>query len=298
MTLASARSSKRRNSSFKPRSKSKISVIISWWIIIFKKVDFNMTTKEYVLKTLEENKGCFITGMELSSALGVSRNAIWKAINELKKDGYNIYSVNNKGYALDESSDILSVTAIKEQMLSYYPNIKAVGNAPSIDKKEINKIADSIIIYDEVDSTNQLAKLELITGALDKKIIIAKKQYAGKGHNRKSFSSPEGGIYLSIILDDKDLLKAKSQKPFKSSAIGAIVKRNIEELTGKNAALDKQFNRLSIGNKNICGILTEYFADMETNTINSYIIGIGIKNITIPKNEIVARVLLDIYGIL
>ena len=37
---------------------------------------------------------------------------------------------------------------------------------------------------------------------------------------------------------------------------------------------------------------------METNTINSYIIGIGIKNITIPKNEIVARVLLDIYDML
>lgn len=257
-----------------------------------------MTTKEYVLKTLEQNKGCFITGMELSSALGVSRNAIWKVINELKKDGYNIYSVNNKGYALDESSDILSATAIKEQMLTYFTNLKPSKNSYTISKKDINKITDNIIIYDEVDSTNQLAKLELITGALHKKIIIAKKQSDGKGHNRKAFNSPEGGIYLSIILQTQDLLRMTSQKPFKSSTIGTIVKRNIEVLTGKSITLDKKLNRLSIGNKNICGILTEYFADMETNTINGYIIGIGIKNITIPKNEIVARILLDIYCML
>ena len=255
-----------------------------------------MTTKEYVLKTLEENKGYFVTGIELASELGVSRNAIWKAINDLKKDGYEIYSVNNRGYALDESSDILSVAAIKEEMLALVKASKNAKNEFPFSKSKINNIVDSIIIYDEVDSTNQLAKMELITGALDKKIIIAKKQSAGKGHNKKAFSSPEGGIYLSIILDDNNVLNANGKKSFKSSTIGSIVKKNIEELTGKDVTLDKKLNRISIENKNICGILTEYFADMETNTVNGYVIGIGIKNISIPKNEIVARMLLDLYN--
>ena len=119
-----------------------------------------------------------------------------------------------------------------------------------------------------------------------------------RGHNKKAFSSPEGGIYLSIILDDHNVLNANGKKSFKSSTIGSIVKKNIEELTGKDVTLDKKLNRISIGNKNICGILTEYFADMETNTVNGYIIGIGIKNISIPKNEIVARMLLDLYRVL
>ena len=72
------------------------------------------STKSYVLQKLEQNKGSYITGMDLALELGVSRNAIWKAINELKKEGYIIHSTNNKGYSLDEGSDILSVTAIRE----------------------------------------------------------------------------------------------------------------------------------------------------------------------------------------
>ena len=103
-----------------------------------------MTTKEYVLKTLEENKGYFVTGMELASELGVSRNAIWKAINELKKDGYDIYSVNNRGYALDESSDILSVAAIKP--FTSCSSIRAIFNFPGWPDSTTEEPFQSILI--------------------------------------------------------------------------------------------------------------------------------------------------------
>ncbi len=249
------------------------------------------STKSYVLQKLEQNKGSYITGMDLALELGVSRNAIWKAINELKKEGYIIHSTNNKGYSLDEGSDILSVTAIRECIESII-NSATLSTTTSKEKNIaktktgntlIDKIVDSIIIYDQLASTNQTAKMNFITGTLDKKIIIARSQTSGQGHDKSSFDSPEGGIYMSIILD-------KSEK-ISTSTVGNIVLDAIQELSGKNATIDKKYNRISIGKKNVCGILTEYFADLETNTINGYIIGIGIKDIDIPKNEAIGMIL-------
>ena len=54
--------------------------------------------KEKVLLLLKE--GEYISGEKLSEILGVSRTAIWKAINSLRDDGYEIDSVTNKGYKL------------------------------------------------------------------------------------------------------------------------------------------------------------------------------------------------------
>lgn len=232
-----------------------------------------MTTRDHVLSVLEHNKGKYVTGTALAYELKVSRNAIWKAINSLKEDGYSIESVNNKGYCLDTSNDRVSVIAIKEALTDI------------CDKNDVERIIDSIIVFDSLESTNLTAKLELITGSMNKKIIIARKQTAGVGHGSKVFDSPEGGIYMSIIIDD-----LQAGKTLSSSFIGNTVKNIIEKLSGQTAVLDKKYNRISIGNKKVCGILTEYFADLETNTINGYIIGIGIKNIDIPKNELIARI--------
>ena len=64
--------------------------------------------KDDVLRELEENKGQYISGSEMASRLGVSRNAIWKTIKSLEKKGYIIDSVPRLGYALSDESDILS----------------------------------------------------------------------------------------------------------------------------------------------------------------------------------------------
>ena len=255
------------------------------------------STRDYCLEKLELNKGSFVKGETLAEELSVSRNAIWKAIKELKNAGYDIKSVNNKGYCLEDISDILSVISIKNSMINYLEtsskaNTKNINNN-AIKNKDIktnstlaDKISDSIIIYDQLASTNQTAKMSFITGELDKKIIIAKSQTSGQGHNKSSFDSPEGGIYMSIILDTPD-----KNKKLSTSTIGNSVYEVIQELSGKKITMDEKYNRISIGRKNICGILTEYFADLETNTINGYVIGIGIKDIGIPKNDTIAMIL-------
>ena len=57
-----------------------------------------MASKDKVLELLESNKETYISGEVIASSLGLSRNAIWKAINELRKAGYEIDAISNKGY--------------------------------------------------------------------------------------------------------------------------------------------------------------------------------------------------------
>ncbi|MGN0163456.1 MAG: biotin operon repressor, partial [Candidatus Ornithomonoglobus sp.] len=59
-----------------------------------------------------KNTESYISGEEMSRALGISRAAVWKHIKRLKDDGYEILSVTNKGYKLQNIPDIISETSI------------------------------------------------------------------------------------------------------------------------------------------------------------------------------------------
>ena len=71
-----------------------------------------MSTKEKVLQYLEQHKGESISGQDLADKLEVSRTSVWKAINGLKKEGYQIEATTNKGYQLSIDTDLLSEAAI------------------------------------------------------------------------------------------------------------------------------------------------------------------------------------------
>lgn len=240
------------------------------------------TTKDFVLKELELNRGNYITGSALAKAKGVSRNAIWKAISDLRNDGYNIEAVSNKGYMLEGDSDIISIAGIE----SYLSQCTTLGDA------DIKHILSQIAIYDELPSTNRAAKMNLIMDELQKRIIIARTQTSGQGHSGSRYDSPEGGIYLSIILTPDEIKKS----PIKTTRIGSRVGDIISEITGKTITYDKKTNRIYIGKKKVSGILTEYFADLETSEISGYVIGIGIKYPKLPKNKTIALLLNSFYS--
>lgn len=90
--------------------------------------------KAKILAALRETEG-YVSGQELCERFGVSRTAVWKAINQLKKDGYEIEAVQNRGYRIVGAPDILS-----ENELS------SIRKTDWIGKK--------IYYYDETDSTN------------------------------------------------------------------------------------------------------------------------------------------------
>jgi len=240
-----------------------------------------LTTKDYVLKELELNRKSFISGAYLADNLQVSRNAIWKAINDLRKSGYDIEAISNKGYKLADNSDVISSSGIGAYMRS----------SSILSDVSIQKLLSKIMIYDQLPSTNKMAELKLITEELDKRIIIARTQTSGRGHSGSNFESPEGGIYISIIITPDELKKS----PLNTAAIGSIVGDVITEVTGKNITYDKKTNRIYISKKKVSGIMTEYFADLETKEVNGYVIGIGIKYPSLPKNKTISLLLSHIY---
>ncbi len=211
-----------------------------------------MTTKEIVLRLLEANRGCFVSGEELAGRAGVSRAAVWKAVASLTKEGYVIEGVSRKGYRL-VTKDIFT-------------------------RDEISKFLRDIPFYffDEVDSTNTECKRRLSNGFKAPFVCIARRQSGGRGRRGRSFVSSEGGIYFSIALPangsfDAELVTTK--------AVTGIAKA-IESL-GFEVGI-KWVNDLFVNGKKAVGILTEGVVNLEENCISEVIIGIG-TNYTTPS---------------
>ncbi len=257
-----------------------------------------MTSKDRVLEILSTNKESFISGESIAISLGISRNAIWKAINDLRKSGYVIEAVSNKGYRLAEDKDILSEGGI----ISF-----ANDKVASIYKEN----SGLIHVYEETTSTNRVAKELAIGGAAHGTLVVSGRQSSGRGRRDHSFYSPEGGLYFSVILSP-DRIPYKDSDEI-TTFIGNSVCGAINDKCGISPRL-KPINDIYIGDKKICGILTEAGTEFETGDIQWIVVGIGInfdsdidkfpeeiKKVatsiykpgegTITKNELVAEIL-------
>ena len=147
--------------------------------------------KTEILALIRETDG-YVSGQELCEKFGVSRTAVWKAINQLKEAGYEIEAVQNKGYHLVSVPDILS-----ESELQSVRKTKWIG--------------EKIAFFDVVDSTNTRAKQLAEEGAPNGTYVIAERQDAGKGRRGRGFDSPAGqGIWMTLVLKPEiDLVRAR-----------------------------------------------------------------------------------------
>lgn len=213
-----------------------------------------MSSKSKVLHLLEQNRGGYISGEELAKAISISRSGVWKAINELKKEGYQITAVTNKGYCLDTESDLLSV----EGMAGYLPE--------NVDRNRI-------FVHKILDSTNNEAKRLAVSGGAHHTVILAEEQTGGRGRLGRNFFSPKGsGIYMSMILRPT---VSTEKSVLITTAASVAVCRAIEQVTGKTCAI-KWVNDIYLAERKICGILTEAVSNFETGSIESIVLGIGI----------------------
>ena len=69
-------------------------------------------SRETVLALLRARKGAFLSGEELSRGLGLSRTAIWKAVDALRREGYDIEARTSMGYRLVAAPDALTEAAL------------------------------------------------------------------------------------------------------------------------------------------------------------------------------------------
>ncbi|WP_051656671.1 biotin--[acetyl-CoA-carboxylase] ligase [Butyrivibrio sp. AE3004] len=211
-------------------------------------------TKEKVLDYLENNRGKFSSGEAIANELNISRNSVWKAIESLRRDGFLIEASSRRGYFLSERSDKLTLSGISSLLNDDIdPNL--------------------IQIFDSIDSTNKAAKQKAIQGCPHGYTVIALKQTNGTGKRKSSFTSPDGGIYMSFVLKPEELHISNSQliTPFTAVSICKVLE--------KDAYLSpsiKWMNDIYLSGKKVCGILAEISADFDTGDIQYIVIGVGI----------------------
>ncbi len=211
-------------------------------------------TSEKVLALLKECGGGFCSGAKMSGELGLSRAAIWKAVERLRQDGYAITSVPNRGYRLEQSPDRLSLGELTGALDGCI-------------------VGSNLICLDNVDSTNNYAKKIADEGAPHGTVVITELQTGGRGRQGKQFSSPAGkGLYLTALLRP-DLLPMDVINL--TAWIAVAVCRAINEVTGVCPGI-KWTNDLILGRKKLCGILTEMGLEAESGQLQYVAAGIGI----------------------
>lgn len=195
---------------------------------------------KYKILEMLKSADSFVSGEELSKKLGISRSAVWKNINSLRKEGFEINSVPSKGYILSFAPDRINPELLKK-------------NVPG-----------NIYYFNEVDSTNIEAKRS--ENVPDRSVFIAETQTGGRGRLGRKWSSPLGsGIWMSLYLEPEitacDISKL-------TLVAGLSVCRAIK------GSRIKWPNDVLIGDKKICGILTEMSAEIDR--VNRVIVGIGV----------------------
>lgn len=207
--------------------------------------------KAEILTILKDTDG-YVSGQELCERFGVSRTAVWKAMNQLKKEGYEIESVQNKGYHLVKTPDILS----KNELVSI---------------RKTKWVGTEICYFDVTDSTNTQAKSLGEGDAPNGTLVVAGKQESGRGRRGRSFESPAGtGIFMTLLLRPE----IEPQNASMLTLVSALaVAKGIEHMVDLPVQI-KWPNDIVINGKKVCGILTEMSAQMDY--VNYIVIGIGI----------------------
>lgn len=220
--------------------------------------------KAEILKMLRQTDG-YLSGQQLCDHFQVSRTAVWKAINQLKEEGYEIEAVRNKGYRIVDIPDRITADAIKSCL-------------------ETKWIARNLEYYDEIDSTNNRAKAAGESGGADGTLFVAEKQTAGKGRRGRCWESPAGSsIYMTVLLKPN---MNPSDAPMLTLVMAYAAAVAIHEKTGIDIGI-KWPNDLVVNGKKICGILTEMSAEIDY--INHVVIGIGINVNTESFPEEIAK---------
>ncbi len=208
-----------------------------------------MKTDKADILTLLRNSEDYVSGQQLCDRFGVTRTAVWKVINQLKEEGYQIESVSRRGYRLVEGpADILSESEIASILKTQWAGRK-------------------LYCFDTTGSTNTDAK------RLGEEVVTADIQTAGKGRRGRSWQTLSGTALAFTLLLRPDFA------PDKASMITLVmalsVAEAVEEITGAAAGI-KWPNDIVMNRKKICGMLTEMTMTPEMDEIQYVVVGAGI----------------------
>ncbi|GAB6085576.1 biotin--[acetyl-CoA-carboxylase] ligase [Alkaliphilus crotonatoxidans] len=207
--------------------------------------------KEQILKELYNYKDGYLSGEELANRFGVTRTAIWKHINSLKEEGYQIETLHKKGYRLLENEEKMVPTEL-------------------LSKLKTQEIGQNMIYLDSIDSTNNYAK-KIALEATHGTIVITEEQVMGRGRLGRGWKSPKGqGIWMSLLLKPSIPPTEGAKLTQIAAASVCLAIRHVANVD----ALIKWPNDIVIRGKKVCGILTEMAGEL--NEVAYLIVGMGI----------------------
>lgn len=213
--------------------------------------------KTKILELMRDNQD-YISGQELCERFGVSRTAVWKAVNQLKEEGYDIEAVRNKGYRLKSAPEVLSESELGSRIRTRWAG-------------------RNLSYLKETDSTNNDAKRCMEEGGVHGTLIVAERQTAGRGRRGRLWESPEGtAIYMTIGMKPEF---APDKVSMLTLVMALSVAEAIEEQSGLEAGI-KWPNDVVVNKRKVCGILTEMI--LEAEYIRCVVTGVGI-NVNQPS---------------
>ena len=218
--------------------------------------------QDEVLALLKSSGAGFLSGEEMSRTLQVSRAAVWKTMEALRREGYQIASAPRRGYRLEGSPDRLSAGELAGELAG-----RTVGGA--------------LVCLDCVDSTNSEVKRRALEGAPDGLAVIAGRQTGGRGRRGRCFVSPaDKGLYLSVLLRPRCTLE---QVTTLTAWTAVAVCDAIQGVCGVRPGI-KWTNDLILDGRKVCGILTELGLEGETGALEYVVVGVGV-NLTQTEED-------------
>jgi BirA family biotin operon repressor/biotin-[acetyl-CoA-carboxylase] ligase len=212
----------------------------------------NPAPRETILSLFSQTPDGFVSGERMSSALGVSRTAVWKHIRSLRQAGYQIEAIPSRGYRLLQSPDVLTPEAIRTDL-------------------DCRRVGSRVRCFDEIDSTNLQACRLGDEGEAEGLVVIADRQTGGKGRMGRKWESPAAvNLYASILLRPPILPFEAPRLTFLSAV---AVCRAINHCTGLRPTVKWPNDVLLHGSK-VAGLLNEMSS--ETDQVNYIVLGVGV----------------------
>lgn len=207
--------------------------------------------RNQLIQALSNAEGEFLSGQALAEIIGCSRTAIWKHIEQLRKDGFVLDAVRSKGYRIISTPNKMTKSDILFGL-------------------ETEQFGRNIYYFDSVNSTQKVAHEVTNEGAPEGTIVIADEQTQGKGRLAREWHSlKQKGVWMSLIVKPN---LPPQQAPQFTLITAVAAARAIESVTGLSPEI-KWPNDILLNGKKVIGILTELQA--EADKITALIIGIG-----------------------
>jgi BirA family biotin operon repressor/biotin-[acetyl-CoA-carboxylase] ligase len=197
-------------------------------------------TRARVLETIAEDT---VTGPEMADRLGVSRVAVWKHIEALREAGFTITS-DDAGYTLESIPE--------------YGQAVAVGLDAPFDLE----------YHETIDSTNRRARELAAEGRRDV-VVLADEQTGGRGRLDRSWASPSGGLWLSVLLEPA---VPTAHAPVYTLAAAVATAQAVRD-HGVDAEI-KWPNDVLVDGQKLAGILTEM--EGEADRVSWLAVGLGV----------------------